>query len=36
LGIQYDEEGLFRPLYDEETVEAFREATDCVRRQYSE
>ena len=30
----YNSEGLFQPLYDNETVEAFNNASDCIRQQY--
>ncbi len=35
VGILYDASGDFRPLYDGETLNRFRRASDCVRRQYS-
>jgi len=31
----YNSEGLFQPLYDNETIEAFGNASDCIRQQYS-
>merc|ERR1719464_1196896 len=35
VGIMYNSEGLFQPLYDNETIEAFNNASDCIRQQYS-
>jgi predicted metalloendopeptidase len=35
VGIQYDSQGSYKPLYDNETVSRFHNASDCVRRQYS-
>ena len=36
MGIQYDERGAFKPLYDAETIAAFHAASTCVRKQYSD
>ena len=35
VGIMYNSKGLFQPLYDNETIEAFGNASDCIRQQYS-
>lgn len=35
VGIMYNSEGLFQPLYDNDTIEAFNNASDCIRQQYS-
>ena len=35
VGIMYNSKGLFQPLYDNETIEAFTNASDCIRQQYS-
>ena len=31
----YNSEGLFKPLYDNETIQAFQNASDCIKEQYS-
>lgn len=35
VGIMYDEAGSYKALYDNDTVTAFHEASDCIRQQYS-
>ena len=35
VGIMYNSQGHFKPLYDNDTVEAFHKASDCIRKQYS-
>ena len=35
VGIMYDSQGHFKPLYDNATIEAFHNASDCIRKQYS-
>lgn len=32
----YNSEGFFQPLYDNKTIEAFHNASNCIRQQYSE
>lgn len=36
VGIKYNAQGAFEPLYDEKTIEAFLNASSCIQRQYSE
>ena len=36
VGIMYNSKGFFSPLYDNDTVDAFQNASDCIRRQYSD
>ena len=35
VGITYDAQGHFKPLYDNDTIAAFLNASDCIRHQYS-
>ena len=36
MGILYDSTGSFRPLYDDQTIKDFHNASDCIRRKYSD
>ena len=35
VGIMYDSQAQFKPLYDNSTIKAFHNASDCIRKQYS-
>jgi len=35
VGIMYNSKGQYQPLYDNETITAFHNASDCIRSQYS-
>jgi membrane metallo-endopeptidase-like protein 1 len=36
VGIMYNSEGFYQPLYDNSTIEAFHNASNCIRKQYSD
>ena len=36
VGILYDSDGTYKPLYDNQTIQNFRAASDCIKKQYSQ